>query len=188
MKIKDIYSDLPILETERLILRKITLDDLEEMFHYCSNDEVTKYLVWDTHKTIEDTKAFIDFSLKRYKAHQLSPWGIVDKENKKFIGTIDFITWDTKHKTAEIGYALSHEHWGKGMMTEAAKQVISFGFEHMDLTRIQARCFVENFGSERVMQKSGMTFEGILRKSMFVKGEHKDLKIYSILKEEHEQN
>lgn len=185
MKIEDIYSNLPTLETDRLILRKITINDMDDMFHYCSNDEVTKYLVWDTHKSIDDTKAFIDFSLERYETHQLSPWGIEDKENGNFIGTIDFITWDTKHKTAEIGYALSHVYWGKGVMTEAAKRIISFGFEHMDLTRIQARCFVDNIGSERVMQKCGMTFEGVLRKSMFVKGEHRDLKIYSILKEEH---
>lgn len=67
-------------------------------------------------------------------------------------------------------------------MTEAAQKIIAFGFENMNLVRIQARCFVENSGSERVMQKAGMSFEGIIRKGMFVKGEHQDLKLYSIIK------
>lgn len=67
-------------------------------------------------------------------------------------------------------------------MTEAAQKIVAFGFENMNLVRIQARCFVENLGSERVMQKAGMSFEGIIRKGMFVKGKHQDLKLYSIIK------
>lgn len=114
--------------------------------------------------------------------------GIEYKDTGKLIGTIDYISWNTQHKSAEIGYVLSQDYWGKGVMTEAAKEVIAFGFEQMDLTRIQAKCFAENIGSERVMQKSGMTFEGILRKSMFIKGAHRDLKMYSILKEEYKLN
>ncbi|PET38233.1 hypothetical protein CN514_24225 [Bacillus sp. AFS001701] len=70
------------------------------------------------------------------------------------------------------------------MVTEAANEVIKFGFNNMDLVRIQARCFVENNGSARVMEKTGMSFEVIIRKGMFVKGKHQDIKIFSILKEE----
>jgi [ribosomal protein S5]-alanine N-acetyltransferase len=71
-----------------------------------------------------------------------------------------------------------------GITTEAANELIRFGFDHMELVRIQARCFIKNTGSERVMEKLGMTFEGIVRKGMFAKGKHQDLKLYSILKEE----
>lgn len=79
MNIEDIYSNFPILETERLLLRKVTLHDIDEIFYYGSNDEVTKYLIWDTHNTLEDTKSFIEFALKRYDTNQLAPWELNTK-------------------------------------------------------------------------------------------------------------
>jgi [ribosomal protein S5]-alanine N-acetyltransferase len=184
MEIEKIYGDLPFLETERLILRRITLEDVEDMYSYGSNEEVSKYVTWNTHRTLSDTKEFVEFVLSQYEDKKVAPWGIEYKENGKFIGTIDFVWWQPKHKSAEIGYVISQNYWGKGITTEAAKEIIKFGFEEMDLVRIQARCFVENIGSERVMEKTGMSFEGVSRKGMFVKGKHQDLKMYSILKEE----
>lgn len=76
---------------------------------------------------------------------------------------------------------------GRGIVTEAAKAVIAFGFEEMDLVRIQAKCLIENVGSARVMEKVGMSYEGLIRKGLLVKGAHHDLKLYSILREEHKQ-
>ncbi|MGG0657627.1 GNAT family N-acetyltransferase [Rummeliibacillus pycnus] len=184
MKVEKIYGDLPILETERLILRKVTLEDIEDMYLYGSNGEVSKYVTWNTHETISDTKDFVEIVLNKYENKQVSPWEIEYKENGKFIGTIDFVWWQPNHKTAEIGYVISKDYRGKGLTTEVAKEIIKFGFKEMDLVRIQARCFVENIGSARVMEKTGMSFEGIIRKAIFAKGKHQDLKMYSILKGE----
>jgi ribosomal-protein-alanine N-acetyltransferase len=184
MEIKDIYGDLPKLETERLILRKLTLEDADDMFEYGSDDEVSKYVTWDTHQSLSATKEFIEYILGLYDEGKVAPWGIELKESRKLIGTIDFVSWQVRHHTAEIGYVLSKKHWGKGITTEAANEIIRFGFNEMELVRIQARCFLENAGSERVMEKAGMSFEGIIRKGMFVKGKHQDLKMYSLLKEE----
>lgn len=184
MKVEKIYGDLPILETDRLILRKVTLEDIEDMHLYGSDEEVSKYVTWNTHDTISDTTNFVEFVLNKYENKQVSPWGIEYKENGKFIGTIDFVWWQPNHKIAEIGYVISKNYWGIGLTTEVTKEIIKFGFEEMDLVRIQARCDVENIGSSRVMEKAGMTFEGIIRNGIFVKGKHRDLKMYSILKEE----
>ncbi|TFE00565.1 GNAT family N-acetyltransferase [Jeotgalibacillus salarius] len=184
MRIEDIFTELPVLETERLILRKLTPEDLDDMYHYGSNDEVTRYVTWNTHRTLSDTKEFVEFVLNQYRNHKVAPWGIEYKENGKLIGTVDFVSWQPKNHTAEIGYVISQDYWGKGIATEAAKKIIEFGFENMDLVRIQARCFPENEGSEKVMQKAGMLFEGVLRKSLFIKGKHWDGKVYSILREE----
>ncbi|UOQ91916.1 GNAT family N-acetyltransferase [Halobacillus shinanisalinarum] len=148
------------------------------MYLYASNEEVTRYVTWDTHSSLSDKNEFINSFLPQYDA----PWGIELKENGKFIGTVHFVWWQPKYNSAEIGYVLSKEYWGKGLITEAAKAIISFGFESMNLVRIQARCFLENEGSERVMEKLGMSLEGISRKVMYVKGVHKGLKVYSILK------
>lgn len=184
MEIEEIFSNLPTLTTERLILRKITIEDIDDMYAYASNDEVSKYLTWETHRNITDTKDYIKLILNNYKNNKIAPWGIEHKETKKMIGSIDFVNWFPNDKVAEIGYVLSQDYWGKGLMTEAARELIAFGFEKMDLIRIQARCFTKNFGSERIMQKTGMTLEGIMRKAMFTKGAHQDIKLYSILKEE----
>ncbi|KHF38890.1 GNAT family N-acetyltransferase [Halalkalibacter okhensis] len=184
MKIEEIYGNLPTLETERLFLRKIKTDDLEDMFIYGSNANVTKCVTWNTHQTRADTKEFIDFALDNYKNKQVAPWGIEMKGEQKLIGTIDFVWWKPVHKTAEIGYVISEDYWGKGITTEAVKRLIEFGFRNMELFRIQAKCFVENIGSQRVMEKAGMSYEGTNRKDMLVKGIHRDLKVYSILKEE----
>lgn len=184
MDIEKIYGDLPTLETDRLILRKITGEDVEDMFSYGSNDEVSKYVSWDTHRTLEDTKEFIDFVLGQYKNKKTAPWGIEYKENGKLIGTIEYIGWQPRHNSAEIGYVLHQEYWGKGITTEAAKELLAFGFNKMELVRVQARCFTENIGSQRVMEKIGMSYEGTTRKGMFIKGKHRDLKVYSILVEE----
>lgn len=93
MKIEDIYCDLPVLETPRLLLRKLTLDDLDSMFEYASNDVVTRFLTWETHKTKDVTLQFISYVLKKYENQEVAPWAIELKENQKFIGTIDFVWW-----------------------------------------------------------------------------------------------
>ncbi len=80
MEIKDIFTNLPTLETERLLLRKITVGDAQDMFQYGSDAEVSRYVTWDAHKTIEDTMEFIGFVLRRYESADLAPWGIVLKE------------------------------------------------------------------------------------------------------------
>jgi [ribosomal protein S5]-alanine N-acetyltransferase len=183
--IDKIYSDIPILETKRLKLRKIILDDVEDMYSYCSNEEVPKYASWNAHNSLKETKETIERVINQWENRKLVHWGIEYKENRKLIGTIEFVTLDTQHKVAEIGYAVSQEYWGKGIATEAANEVIKFGFNNINLVRIQARCYLENIGSARVMEKAKMSFKGVIRKGLFVKGKHQDLKMYSILSDEY---
>ena len=186
MNIEDIFGDLPTLHTERLILRKMRLEDAEDLFEYTSDPEVAKYVTWEPHKSIEDSINFLNSVLTKYNKKEVSEWGIVYKENNKLIGTCGYGLWVPKHSLAEIAYAMGREYWGKGLMTEAIKEVIRFGFEKMDLNKIYARCFVENIGSYKVLEKAGMKFEGILREQMFIKGRFRDLKLYSILRREYD--
>jgi ribosomal-protein-alanine N-acetyltransferase len=183
LKIEDIYSSLPQLETERLILRKLKPSDVNDMFNYCSDKEISRYTIWYSHQTIEDTRSFMDMLFEKYERNDVAPWGIVDKASERLIGTTGFISWDTLNAKAEIGYALSRLFWNKGYMTEAVKKVISFGFEQMDLVRIEARCHPDNLGSAKVMEKSGMLYEGTLRKHILAKGVHEDVKMYAIIKD-----
>ncbi|MCM2677371.1 GNAT family N-acetyltransferase [Alkalicoccobacillus plakortidis] len=180
MKVSDVFYDLPPLETERLILRKVTVDDAEDMFEYTSVPDVSKYVPWQTHQTIEDTHQFIAFIMKQYESGKLAPWAIECKETSKVIGTFDFVTWYPQHYRAEIGFILSRDFWGKGLILEAAKEVTRFGFEHMNLNIIKAPCMTENVQSASVLQKLGMELEGVLKEQYYIKGQFRDMVIYSI--------
>jgi ribosomal-protein-alanine N-acetyltransferase len=182
LKIEDVFSDLPQLETKRLILRKITLHDAQDMFEYASDPEVAKHTTWEAHQTIDTTNKVLQAYIQRYEKQEVCEWGIVYKDNHKFIGTCGYGMWIPPHQRAEIAYGLSRHYWGKGLMTEAIHKVLQFGFKTMDLNRIEARCFVENIGSERVMRKVGMILEGTLRQQMYAKGKYRDLKLYAILR------
>ncbi|MGG4090914.1 GNAT family N-acetyltransferase [Paenibacillus lautus] len=181
MRIEDVFSDLPTLETDRTILRKLRSEDEQDIFHYGSDDDVSRYTVWPTHRTMEDTRLYLTRVLHKYSQHSVAPWGIVDKETGKIIGTSGFMSWNVHHAKAELGYALSKDYWNRGYMTEVIRTIISFGFERMGLVRIEASCHPLNVGSARVMEKAGMSYEGLLRKAIWVKGSHEDLKLYSII-------
>jgi ribosomal-protein-alanine N-acetyltransferase len=112
----------------------------------------------------------------------------VYKENHKLIGTGGYHKWVPAHCKAEFGYALSAEYWNKGLMSEAVREILKFGFNDMQLHRAEARCYIDNIASERVLQKCGMKYEGIIRESFFVKGEFRDLKLYSLLNSEFLKN
>jgi ribosomal-protein-alanine N-acetyltransferase len=181
----ELFKNLPHLETERLKLRKLTIRDAGDVFEYASVPEVSLYVTWLPHRTIADTKSFLKHMLFQYEKGIPSSWGIVLKDTGKLIGTGGYLWWSTEHSKAEVGYVLSDKYWNNGYMTEALKKILQFGFETMNLERIEARCFVENMVSERVMQKCGMKLEGILRSSLFIKGVFSDFKLYSILKSEY---
>ena len=181
-----VFADLPELETERLLLRKMRLDDAEAMFAYASDPEVTRYVLWDTHRSIDDTEEFLRFATEGYERGDFGGWGVVLKDSGVFVGTCGLDAgYAPEHARAELGYVLSREHWGRGLMPEAARAVIRFGFVRMTLNRIEARCIAENAASARVMEKAGMTYEGTLREREFIKGAYRDMKVYSILRSEY---
>lgn len=180
--IESIFSDLPSLQTERLLLRKLTRKDVHDMFEYTSDPEISVHTTWNAHQSIHDAMRFIEYNLSLQEKQQVHEWAIVDRWKNKMIGTCGYVWWKPQHRVAEIAYALARPYWGQGLMTEAIHEVLRFGFEEMELNRVEARCMIENTGSERVMQKAGMTFEGILREQLYAKERFHDLKIYAILK------
>lgn len=182
--VPEIFGDLPPLQTKRLLLRRMGLGDAEDLFSYASDPEVTRYVVWETHCSLADSLAFLACTEEQYRKKEVSPWGMVLRESGRLIGAIGFIDWLPPHARAEIGYALGRQWWGRGLMSEAARAALRFGFERMQLNRIQARCYLANTASARVMEKVGMTFEGIIREQLYEKGAFRDLKLYSILRRE----
>ena len=179
-----IYSELPALESDRLILRKLEMADTKDIFEYAAEPAVSRFMPWQAHKTTDDTAEFVDFVLDGYANHSQLTWAIELRSENKMIGTIDFVSWLEKRQRAEIGYTLSHHYWGQGLMLEAAEALVNFGFKEMDLIKVEAPIMLDNKQSQRVAEKLGMIREGVLRKHMIIKGEFVDLAMYGVLKEE----
>jgi len=178
----EIFNNLPVIETERLKLRKLTMRDASDVFEYASVPEVAEHVTWNYHRNIADSIHFLRIITQQYEDGTPAPWGIVLKESKKLVGTIGFHLLSPANHFAEIGYALSKEHWNKGYMTEALRAILDFGFTRMPLNRIEATCKINNTASEKVMLKCRMSFEGILKERLFAKDAFHDLKLYAIVK------
>lgn len=179
-----VFNTVSLIETERLILRKVKRSDADDFYVYASNPVVSRFLPWEPHQSIEDTKKVIEVIIKSYEQQEKLIWAIERKEDRKMIGTIDFIKWLPKHGRAEIAYALSCDYWGMGYMPEAAKALLAFGFHDMGLNKIEAAILLDNHQSRSVLEKIGMSFEGVARQHLKMKGEFVDLAMYSILRSE----
>lgn len=185
MKIEDFLKEIPVFETERLLLRRVALPDLEDVFEFSSDPEVAHHMTWEKNNSKEETLAnFLQPAIEGYEEGQSGVWAIVYKKHDKVIGTCSLVDWSNEHHKAEIGFVLNKTYWGAGFAAEAVKEVIRYGFNTLQLNRMEGGCDIDNFGSEKVMLKLGMKFEGVLRKNEFIKGEFRDTKMFSILKDE----
>lgn len=159
MLTKDKLTFVPDIDLGDILLRKIKLDDAEDMFLYGSDPEVTKTLTWGPYKKIEETKdTLLNRFLNRPDRGIPFAYAIVDKVKNKMIGTCDFHTINSEKNSGEIGYALNREYWGKGIMTKACSAVIGFGFTFLDLDVIEIAHAIDNIGSKRVIEKCGFKF------------------------------
>ena len=144
------------LSTERLVLRKLAINDVNSIFNNWANDpEVTKYMTWKAHKSIEETKQILDIWLNEYKEPKTIRYGIVLKENNELIGAIDVVHYIDNNP--EIGYCLSRKYWNQGYMTEACKALVDYLLA-IGYKSILIEADERNVGSNRVIEKVGFKF------------------------------
>jgi len=173
----EILHENETLYTPRLILHKFKKEDTADVFEYASDEETTKFLIFEPHKTPEEsTEVIFDYFLSR-------PGIFAIQFEKKCIGCIDFRI-HPEHEKAGFGYVLNRNYWGRGLMTEALTAILKLCFEKLELNRVEATHYVGNEGSGKVMQKCGMKFEGIGIREEKIKGIFRDLVHYAILKED----
>lgn len=181
MSLKEI-THLPEIETKNLTLRRFKESDVEDVFEYASNPEVTRYAPWNTHKTIEESKNLVKLRCDSYANRTGAVWGIYHKKDSKIIGSAGFITLDKAYSKGEMGYTLSSKYWGNGYATEVINALIEFGFNKLHLHRIEGICHVDNIASTRVMEKGSMKREGTLRGYYKKNSVFMDVHIYAIIK------
>ena len=150
----------PTIQTDRLLLQPFTRADAGDVFAYASNPNVSRFTTWQTHQSIEDSYAFIDMVLAR-PPHQHT-WAIRlrdDPRGPAVIGAIEFGTRDDGIE-AQIDYVLAEPFWNRGLITEAYRAVIAFGWRNYpSVQRVISCTLKENVGSQRVMEKCGLKFE-----------------------------
>lgn len=183
-RVKTLFENPPELCSERLRFVKITPEYAADMYAYSQNPEVTKYLTWSPHSSLKETEHYVKLLQKKYEAGVFNDWGLVEKASGRLIGTCGFTSFDYKNNTSEIGYVLSEDFWGKGLAVEAASTVMRFGFKEFGLNGFCAKFIEGNDASMRVMQKLGMSLEGVYRNSMFIKGSYKTIVVYRITRDE----
>ncbi len=170
-----------MIETERLILRPVAYEDAESIYAYASDAETTKWVTFDTYKSIEDAYWALDnFFLNRNPEEWFEALAIVDKESGRMIGTID-ASRVRPNNSVEIGYIMHKDFWNKGIMSEAVKAYCIWLFEEKGIRRLELTHIIENIGSKNVALKNGFVFEGIRRDYGMENGKHVDLPYYSLL-------
>lgn len=167
-----------------MVIRKLGVGDAADIFAISRNPAVSRYVLWDTHKSIIDSRSMIRGVQRAYRLGEPASLAIELKETGRVIGTISFIWIEYEHGSAELGYSLGQPYWGNGYMTEALDAMLDFAFDTLHLNRVEAQFDVRNAASGRVMQKVGMKKEGVLRQRMYNKGEYIDVEIWSILASE----
>jgi len=177
--------DFPRLETDRLILREMTLGDVEFYFRHFNNKKVVEGSCFPGPKTLEAAKEELElYCIRPFKENRGIRWGIARKGSDELIGTCGYYDWNKTSRRAEMGYDLEPAHWGEGMMTEALRAILRYGFEEIGLNRVQAIIDSENVRSIKLVERLGLKKEGILRQNSYFRGRFRDEICFSLLKEE----
>lgn len=174
------------IETPRLILRRCNAADAEPMFrNWASDPDVTKYLTWPAHSSVDITKMVVDSWVQSYEKDDFYQWMIVLKENgNEPIGTISVVNQNDEPSKAEIGYCIGKQWWHKGIMSEAMAAVMDYLFDEVGFERLEARHDPRNPNSGAVMRKCGMKYEGTARQSDRNNQGICDAAYYALLKSE----
>jgi ribosomal-protein-alanine N-acetyltransferase len=175
----------PPLTTARLLLRGYEPTDAEAIFVYASHEEVTRYMAWERHRSRADTEGFLDQFVAPSYARQQHEYVICLREQpERALGGMGIRLLSEPHQTYELGYVLGREHWGQGIVPEAARLLIEHVFATLPAQRIQATVFGENERSRKAALKMGMKLDGVLRSALCFRGRRWDEAVYSILRDE----
>ncbi|HBN85146.1 MAG TPA: GNAT family N-acetyltransferase [Clostridiales bacterium] len=171
------------LETDRLIIRKFRYEDLDNLYEYARNPKVGPNAGWCPHESREDSSDILRIFIEKDDV-----WAITDKSTGKVIGSIGLHIDNKRNndKARMLGYVLAEPYWGKGLMTEAAKAVIKYAFETMELDLLSVYHYPYNQRSKRVIEKCGFLYEGTLRNaSVIYNGDVNDDVCYSLTEREY---
>lgn len=173
------------IETTRLTLRRFVESDAEAMFrNWASDPEVTKYLTWPAHGSMEVSQQVMNDWISHYEEDTFYQWAIVPKDLGEPIGTISVVSRNDRAELVQLGYCIGKNWWHRGIMSETLQAVLDFFFEEVGVNRVEAIHDVKNPNSGAVMKKCGMKYEATLRQSGWNNSGICDMAWYALLKED----
>lgn len=175
------FDPYPVLSTERLVLRELSEEDVNEIFFLRSDKRVLQYLDRAPAKSIEEVLNFIRMIKDLQNNNESILWGITLKEDNKLIGTICFWNIAKEHYRSEIGYVMHPDFYGKGIMNEALAAVLDYGFTTMKLHSVEANIHPQNAASIKLLKRNNFVQEGYFKENYFSNGKFSDSAIYSLL-------
>lgn len=178
---KKFFKEFPVLETERLILRKFTLEDAIDVLSIRSDQRVMDHMDSKGHLDIQQTEEFIKENFETYNRENGIFWAIIEKESGTFLGDLAFWRIDAKNCRAEIGYTLKPDFWGKGFMKEAMDAALRFGFNELNLHSYEANINPDNMNSRKILERTGFKKEAYFRENYYFDGRFLDSEIYCLL-------
>ena len=175
------YVQFKCLETERLILRDIRMEDIQEYYERLYSDgDVCRYLLFDPHQDIAESLQSIEDVLQQYETGRFYRWGITEKGDDSLIGVIGLVRISEEKSECSFAYLLGCDYWNRGYGTEAVKEVIRFAFEELGIERIVADHMTRNPASGAVMRKAGMEHIGTERNKYYKHNMYHDAEVYEI--------
>jgi len=158
--VRKYFRELPTITTARLILRPVRPSDVDDIWTYTSDPEVSAFTTWEPHRSREATAAYVAHVCERYERGEPTNWGLELRETGRLVGMAGFAEIAVEHERGGIGFVLNRSYWRRGLMTEAVAEVLRIGFDVLALEKIEAGCIAENEGSKAVLLKTGMHLEG----------------------------
>ncbi len=174
----------PVLETERLHLRRLRAEDAPYLLELYSNEEVTRFIEIPVLERLEQAEEIITNMDALYTSGKGLRWGVFTLEDCVFIGTCGYHDWDHKRQRAEISYDLGPHSWGQGYMREALQAVLAFGFNTLKLHRVEALVDPADKRSQNLLYGLGFKLEGVLRDHDFLKGRFQDDMVFALLQQD----
>lgn len=178
------FEPFPIIETPRLVLRRIERADLPVIYRLQSDPNVVRYFGRPAHSRIEQSEELLYKIEDGLQNGTSVRWAITVRPSLEMIGSTGFWRWNQPHRGAEIGYEMDPAYWGKGIMVEAIRPTLAFGFRVMKLHRIEANIDPANIGSRRVLEKLGFKREGRIRENWFDGERYTDTEHFGLLENE----
>ena len=176
-------TSFPALETKRLLLRQTTQEDTEAVFAVFSDPKVTQFHDRNTLVHLDEANQIIERWTRGFESRRGIRWGIAERHNNYLIGSCGF-TWHQQANAAEVGYELSSHYWRQGIMSEALKAILQYGFIDREIQFVIADIMIENIASRKLLEKLGFRSQGILEKRGFWKAKHHDLERFKMTKTE----
>ena len=177
------FAELENLETERLLLRKLSMDDLYDYYERIGSDgEVSRTMLWEPHQDIGETLETFQKVLAGYEEGNYYRWVVVEKSEDALIGNVSLLRLDEKENSCSFAYMFAKDYWGQGYATEAMAAVLDFAFEKLEVEKVVADHFATNPASGAVMRKLGMAHTGTIREKYEKHGHKVDAECYELVR------